>query len=136
MLNKVLDKYLDHPVDVFPVWGCSRLSLLPCLSYPTPTAALAPSGPPSWTSLQHNRCAEVLVKTGEDLHLGWRRFIGLLSQLVTAVSLAPLLRFIPPCCLWCSQEDRPGSGFRVCCEEMGHRREGAAFWAQVSEELP
>lgn len=92
MLNKVLEKYLDHPVDVFPVWGCSRLSSLPCLSYPTPTA-------PRWTSVQHSRCAEVLVKTGEDLHLGWRRFIGLLSQLVTAVSLAPLLRFIPPCCL-------------------------------------
>lgn len=85
--------------------------------------------------MQYSRCAEVLVKTGEDLHLGWRHFIGLLSQRVTAVSLAPLLRFIPPCCLWLSQ-DRPGSGFRVGCEEMGHRREGAAAWAQVSEELP
>lgn len=61
---------------------------------------------------------------------GGDTFIGLLSQLVTAAPWHPSCVLPPLCCLWCSQ-DRPDSGFRVCCEEMGHRREGAAAWALI-----
>lgn len=70
------------------------------------------------------------VKTGENLHLGWRHVYWAPVPAGDSGSLAPLLRFIPLCCLWCSQ-DRPDSGFRVCCEEMGHHREGAAAWALI-----